>query len=247
MRTKIILAVFCCFAALPLLLSAADIEVYFSPKGGCEKAIVREIDRAKNSIDAAVYYFTKRQIADAIIRAKDRGVKIKLVLDKSQETQRYSKAAYLARKGVPVRINSKYNLMYNKYAIIDGRTVITGSYNWTATAEHRNAENLLIIRDDETAGLFLKNFNKLFGESVLFVEKEERDVKAVVPVAPKVSKPDKPPASADEGSTVYITRTGTRYHRPDCPLLKNCAVTPKSLEEARRIGYRPCSTCKPPN
>lgn len=229
--------------ALLLVLSlpavcAAEIEVYFSPNGGCEDAIIKEVNSAKSSINVAMYYLTERRISKGLIAGKQRGVKVSVVLDKSQQTQKYSKAVYLSNNGIRPFINSKYSIMHNKYAIVDGKTVITGSYNWTASVEAKNAENLLIIRDDGVAGPYRKNFDKLLAESHEFTGR--KDEAKIVPAVPKAPAPKKV-----QDVTVYITRTGKKYHRAGCRYLSKSMI-PISLKDAKARGYGPCSVCGPP-
>lgn len=93
----------------------ANIEVYFSLYDDPESIIIKNIDNAKESINIAMYCFTERKIADAIIRAKDRGVDIKIYLDYSQANIKTSKFYYLINNGIGnIRISSNKNLMHNK-------------------------------------------------------------------------------------------------------------------------------------
>jgi len=134
------------------------IEVYFSPKGGCTEAIVRELKRATNSVRIQSYSFTSAPIAEAVVAAHRRGVKVTAVLDDSQESEKYSSATFLHNQGVETLTDAKHAIAHNKTMFVDGSTVITGSFNFTKAAEERNAENLLIIRDAVVAGKYLENF-----------------------------------------------------------------------------------------
>lgn len=136
----------------------APIEVYFSPKGGCTDAIVKEIGLAKRELKVQAYSFTSTAIAKAIAEAHDRGVKVAIILDKSQETERYSGATYLVDHQIPTLIDAKHGIAHNKVMVIDGSTVITGSFNFTQAAENSNAENLVVIRDRSVAEKYLANF-----------------------------------------------------------------------------------------
>jgi phosphatidylserine/phosphatidylglycerophosphate/cardiolipin synthase-like enzyme len=134
------------------------IEVHFSPKGGCTDAIVAEIDSAQSSILVQAYSFTSTPIAKAIVEAYKRGVHVEVILDRSQKTEKYSEADYLHNHGVPLLIDSEHAIAHNKIMIIDGQTVITGSFNFTKAAEEHNAENLLIIRDKILADQYTINW-----------------------------------------------------------------------------------------
>jgi phosphatidylserine/phosphatidylglycerophosphate/cardiolipin synthase-like enzyme len=86
---------------------------------------------------------------------------VAVVLDKSQETARYTSATYLHNHGVPTFIDDRHAIQHNKVMLIDARTIITGSFNFSRAAEERNAENLLIIRDHpELMEAYLSDFRK---------------------------------------------------------------------------------------
>ncbi|MFQ5430148.1 MAG: phospholipase D family protein [Phycisphaerae bacterium] len=123
------------------------IDVLFSPNGGCADRIVEEIDEAQQRIRVQAFFFTSKPIARALVDAKDRGVDVEAIFDKSQEKQRYSRLRVLRRGGVTIRIDDEHATANNKIILIDGKTIITGSYNFTRAAEEKNAENVLIIKD----------------------------------------------------------------------------------------------------
>ncbi len=147
------------------LVVNADTKVYFSPDGGCQEAVVNEINNAQKSIDIAMYSFTSRPIAQALVDAKNRQVKIRIVLDKAQKNERYSKSRYLISKGIDIKYHLGGGLMHNKFSVIDGQEVLTGSFNWTASADKRNEENLLVINDKELSGKFEERFDYLWSNS----------------------------------------------------------------------------------
>ena len=134
------------------------IQVYFSPNGGCTDAIIKEIDNAKFEILVQAYSFTSAPIAKALLEAHRRGVKVEIILDKSQKTQDYSSATFLANNRIPTFIDSVHAIAHNKIMIIDGKTLITGSFNFTKAAESKNAENLLIIKSEELVKLYTENW-----------------------------------------------------------------------------------------
>lgn len=126
-----------------------EIEVYFSPRGGCQAAIIREIENAEKQVLVQAYSFTNADIAKALLEAKKRGVEVEVILDKSQETAKYSRATFFHNMGISLLIDDKHTIAHNKIMIIDGNIVITGSYNFSESAEERNAENLLILKGFE--------------------------------------------------------------------------------------------------
>jgi phosphatidylserine/phosphatidylglycerophosphate/cardiolipin synthase-like enzyme len=139
-------------------LPLPPLEVYFSPDGGCAEAIVAEISTAKSTILVQAYSFTSAPIAKALVNAHKRGVDVRVVLDKSQKSEKYSSADFLHHAGIPLLIDSAHAIAHNKIIIIDDREVITGSFNFTKSAEENNAENLLIIRDAAVADTYLSNW-----------------------------------------------------------------------------------------
>lgn len=152
---------------IPLLLagckpaaaqSTPPMEVFFSPKGGCTEAIVKEIGGATKSVYVQAYGFTNAAIAKAVVEARKRGLAVEVILDKSNTHANYSEADFFLHEGVATLIDAAHAIAHNKVMIIDGATVITGSFNFTKAAEERNAENLLIVHDAELAKKYLKNY-----------------------------------------------------------------------------------------
>jgi phosphatidylserine/phosphatidylglycerophosphate/cardiolipin synthase-like enzyme len=135
-------------------------EVYLSPHGGCTDAVIRELNKAKSTILVRAYTFTSAPIAKALLNAHKRGVKIKVILDKSQRTQKYSSATFLYNHGIPVKIDAQHAIARNKVMIIDGETVVTGSFNFNKAAEENYSENLLVIRDRKLAERYTRNWQE---------------------------------------------------------------------------------------
>jgi phosphatidylserine/phosphatidylglycerophosphate/cardiolipin synthase-like enzyme len=133
-------------------------EVYFSPRGECTSAIIKELEKAKNSVLVQAYFFTSAPIAETLLNAFNRGVKVEVILDKSQKTKKL--AMDLSNQGIQVKIDATRGIAHNKVMIIDGEIVITGSFNFTKNAEENNAENLLVIHDKKLALLYTKNWQE---------------------------------------------------------------------------------------
>jgi len=140
----------------------APAQVYFSPNGGCTEAIIKEIDAAKSEVLVQAYYFTSAPIGKALIDAHKRGIRVEVILDRSQVKPdgQYCPAKFFFDAGIPVYIDSAHQIAHNKIMIIDRATVITGSFNFTRTAEEKNAENLLVIPSKELAAKYLENWQK---------------------------------------------------------------------------------------
>ena len=133
--------------------------VFFSPHGGCTEEVVKELAAAKSRVLVQAYSFTSLPIARALAEAHRRGVRVEVLLDKSQHSHPYAAAAILMRAGVPVKIDAVHAIAHNKVMVIDGATVLTGSFNFTESAEDRNAENLLVVRDAAVAARYAKNWD----------------------------------------------------------------------------------------
>lgn len=229
-------------AAPPQPAASEDgISVFFSPNGGCTEAIVHEIDGAQNTILVQAYSFTSAPLADALLRAHNRGVQVSVVLDSSQQTEKYSSATFFSNQGIDLRIDAAHAIAHNKVMLIDNRTIVTGSFNFTKAAEERNAENVLIIQDKpDLVRAYLTNFNEHRAHSA-----EYAGPRGDAPPAPQVG--DDQPSLDDAANrvTVHVTATGTKYHMAGCRYLSK-SDTPISLKDAKRRGLTPCSVCHPP-
>ncbi len=143
-----------------LKLDDAQVQVYFSPDDKCTHAIVKEIIGAKSEVFLQAYAFTSDEIAAALVQAHKKGVHVELILDKSNRSAKYTAGDVTAGAGIPTYIDSRHAIANNKIMIIDGRIVITGSFNFTKAAEEKNAENILIIRNKDVAEAYLGNWQR---------------------------------------------------------------------------------------
>jgi phosphatidylserine/phosphatidylglycerophosphate/cardiolipin synthase-like enzyme len=134
------------------------VQVYFSPKGGATEAVVQALDQATNSVLVQAYSFTSAPIAKALVEAHRRGLKVQVILDRSQRTEKYSEADFLKNNGIPTLIDAEHAIAHNKIIIIDDSIVLTGSFNFTKAAEEHNAENLLVIKDPVLAARYVENW-----------------------------------------------------------------------------------------
>jgi phosphatidylserine/phosphatidylglycerophosphate/cardiolipin synthase-like enzyme len=145
-------------AGPPPAPSIPVVEVNFSPKGGCTETVVDALNKARATVLVQAYSFTSAPIAKALVDAHKRGVGVKVLLDKSQRTEKYSSADFVAHAGIPTSIDARHAIAHNKIMVIDGATVITGSFNFTKAAEENNAENLLVIQDAALARKYADNW-----------------------------------------------------------------------------------------
>lgn len=134
-------------------------EVAFSPDGGAGRLIVHTINEARRSIRVQAYSFSSRPILRALLAAHRRGVQIQVIVDKSDLKARDSLGVRkMLSAGIPVWVDMTPRIAHNKVMIIDGQTVITGSYNFSWSASHENAENVLVLPCQALADRYLANW-----------------------------------------------------------------------------------------
>jgi len=168
---------FVALQAAPKVTTTA--EAYFSPKGGCTEAVVNALGKAKQTILVQAYSFTSAPIAEALTKAFKRGVKVQVILDKSNRTEKYSAADFVSHAGIPTLIDAQHQIMHSKVMILDSETVITGSFNFTHNAEEDNAENLLILQSKELAAQYTKNWKLHAAHSEIYEGNGDKKMSAV--------------------------------------------------------------------
>jgi mitochondrial cardiolipin hydrolase len=144
-------------------MNKKEIEVFFSPEDNCSGVIINLINRATKKIDICVFTITNNNISRAIKKAADRGVKIRIITDNDKAHDKGSDIYSLAKKGIDVVVDVENQWMHHKFAIFDRKIVLSGSYNWTRSANNQN-ENIIIINDGNVMLRFELEFNKLWGK-----------------------------------------------------------------------------------
>ena len=135
-------------------MTAEVLGVYFTPPADAVVAIVKAIDASEREVLVQAYGFTHNSIAQALVRAHERGVKVRVLLDqKSQSSNRYVIDA-LADAHIELRQDGKHAIAHNKVMVIDQSIVITGSFNFTNSAASRNAENFLVLKSEDLAAQY---------------------------------------------------------------------------------------------
>jgi phosphatidylserine/phosphatidylglycerophosphate/cardiolipin synthase-like enzyme len=217
----------------------AQVSVYFSPYGGCTEAIVQELGAARKQVPMQAYSFTSAPIAKALVDAKKRGIEVKAVLDKSNETAQYSSATFLANADLPVLIDDQHAIAHNKIMIIDGATVLTGSFNFTKAAEEKNAENLVVLKgSSDLAQRYSQNFELHAAHS--------HPYKGMGAGTPHASE-SRSSAPEEAGGSIHANRQSKVYHLPAC--LGYTRVSEKNTvmfsteAAARKAGYRKAKNC----
>lgn len=142
---------------------------YFSDKDSVADRIIAAVNHTKSSLDLAIFDLTHPAITAAIEDAQRRGVGIRIVADQRQAKGKHSEISFLIECGIPVRLRRGYrggrSLMHDKFAVFDGRLVVTGSFNWTTSADSYNAENAVFISDPTTVAHFAEAFDGLWSRA----------------------------------------------------------------------------------
>ncbi|WP_044510420.1 phospholipase D-like domain-containing protein [Hymenobacter sp. DG25B] len=154
-------------AANALLLPPAEdvspqSEVYFSPDDDCVGAIQRFIKEAEQRLDVCVFTVSDDRITDELLAAHQRGVQLRLLTDNDKLFDRGSDVRQLHAAGVAIHVDNTTDHMHHKFAVADGRAVLTGSYNWTRSASLYNHENLLITEDSNIVRRYQAEFERLW-------------------------------------------------------------------------------------
>ncbi|MHB1035021.1 MAG: phospholipase D family nuclease [Pirellulales bacterium] len=200
---------------------------------------------AKTTVLVQAYSFTSTPIAKALVDAHKRGVKVRVILDKSQRSEKYSSADFLANTGIPTTIDAQHAIAHNKVMVIDAATVITGSFNFTKAAEASNAENLLVIHSPELAAKYAANWQVHADHSEPYGVRTEGYSQTS-----RMAQPADPPMAVIPTSAGYVaSKNSAVFHKPDC---KSAAkISAKNLvryvsrEEAVQEGKKPCRECNP--
>ncbi|HEV2610726.1 MAG TPA: phospholipase D family protein [Noviherbaspirillum sp.] len=151
--------------------ASAEIETGFSPDGDAERLVLKTIDSATKSVRLAAYAFTSPKVVQALLRAKRRGVDVRVVADNSGPKLKSGAAALnlVAGAGIPTRLNGKYAIHHDKYVIVDGRHVQTGSFNYSQAAAKSNSENVIVIwHNPELAAHYLRHWESRFEEGTAY-------------------------------------------------------------------------------
>ncbi len=150
-----------------IVKKSIEFDVYFAPEDKIlNSAVLPLINSATKSIKFMMFSFTKREIEEALKRKRDLGVKISGVLDEGQSQSRYSQYENLINDQIDVKIDSNPYKLHHKVLIIDDNVTLTGSYNFSSSAENRNDENSLVVKSEDFTKPFIKEFEKIFNEAI---------------------------------------------------------------------------------
>ncbi|MFV0444740.1 MAG: phospholipase D-like domain-containing protein [Planctomycetaceae bacterium] len=139
-------------------------DVCFSPGDDCRNRIAGLIQVATRTLDICVFTITDNLIAEALLQAHRRGVRLRIITDDLKSADRGSDVDRLEAAGVPVRVDRTKHHMHHKFAIFDQLRLVTGSYNWTIGAAFDNEEDIVILGDAVLIERFQEEFDRLWDE-----------------------------------------------------------------------------------
>lgn len=145
-----------------LVAHGVSLEAYFAPDDGVAARVVALIESATRRIDFLAYSFTSDEMAQAMVARAAAGVAVRGVMDASQAEGSGTEYGRLRLAGIPVRLDGNPGLMHHKVILVDGQAVLTGSYNFSRSAEERNDENIVLAFDPWLAASFLQEFERVF-------------------------------------------------------------------------------------
>ena len=152
--------------ALQDSIATAEIETLFSPGVSLQESILKEMEATTSTLDLAIHEMTSHNMAQALVKAKQRGIKVRVIADSKQANIKTSKITYLIQQGILVKVLGKKEkgVMNHRFAIFDGKRVLTGFFDWSEASLTWNYENLLIIHESEVVAAYQKEFERLWRE-----------------------------------------------------------------------------------
>ena len=153
--------------------TGAAVAVCFSPEEDCTAFAVDAIDAAKQEILVSAYGLTTASsTVEALVRAKQRGVDIRLIADRTTPCERKSGIGPLAEAGVPIWIDRGVRIAHSKSMVIDAKVTLTGSMNWTGSAAH-NSENINLVASPTIAAAYAAHWNQRLALSSPYKQRED--------------------------------------------------------------------------
>ncbi len=137
-------------------------KIYFSPGNECVDGIIEALKEARKTIDICVFTISDNRIVNVLKQKKSFYVDIRIITDNDKRFDAGSDIEELAKQGIPVRVDRTDAHMHHKFAIVDCKVLITGSYNWTRSARERNYENIVISDSKEMVSEFKEEFKRLW-------------------------------------------------------------------------------------
>lgn len=153
---------------------AEILAIYFTPPAGSAGGLIKHIDASKKTIKVMAYGFTAIPLSEALVKAHRRGVKVQLLQDEKSAGNNSDAVNQLIAAGIEVRSDGKHAIQHNKVMLLDDDIVITGSYNFTKSAEVRNAENIIILKSAYAAKRYADNWVAHWGHGEEVSEKPSK-------------------------------------------------------------------------
>jgi phosphatidylserine/phosphatidylglycerophosphate/cardiolipin synthase-like enzyme len=146
--------------------ASGETEAVFSPERSIKEILLKEVESTTSTIDLAVREITFPEMAQGLLKAKDRGVKVRVIADSKRSKMKSSQITTLIHQGIPVKVlrGKDYGVMNHRFAILDSKKVVTGSFDWSEASEKWNYENIVIIRDGEVVASYQREFERLWRE-----------------------------------------------------------------------------------
>lgn len=142
---------------------------YFSDRDRVADRIIAAINHTRKTLHIAIYDLTHADITAAIESAARRGVEVRIVADQRQSQGTHSEIPFLRSRGLAIRISQGFkgnrSIMHNKFAVFDGHLAVTGSFNWTTSADNFNFENAVFISDPAGVARFEEEFERLWAQA----------------------------------------------------------------------------------
>lgn len=138
-------------------------EAYFAPEDDCPHRLITLLASCRKSADICVFTITDDSVTEAIMQAKDRGAAVRIISDDHKSNDPGSDIRRLRNRGIAVRVDPTPHHMHHKFAVVDGETLVTGSYNWTRSASRGNFENLVLLTEPRLVSAFAEEFERLWG------------------------------------------------------------------------------------
>jgi phosphatidylserine/phosphatidylglycerophosphate/cardiolipin synthase-like enzyme len=160
-----------CLLLLSICISQAsfasgETKAVFSSERSIKGILLKEVDSSTSTIDLAVHEITSPEMAQALLKAKERGVMVRVISDSKQAKTKSSRITTLIQQGIPVKVlrGKDYGVMNNRFAIFDSEMVVTGSFDWSEASEEWNYENIVVIGDSEVVASYQREFDRLWRE-----------------------------------------------------------------------------------
>ncbi len=144
----------------------AEIETLFSPGGSIKESLQKEMESTTSTLDLAIHEMTSLEMAQILVKVKQRGIKVRVIADSKQANIRTSKITYLIQQGILVKVlgGKEKGVMNHRFMILDGKRVLTGSFDWSEASLKWNYENILILYESEVVASYQKEFDRLWRE-----------------------------------------------------------------------------------